>query len=84
LPSQTPRRPTDAPTVRPLIAALLALHSPLRPLSRSEAIEYRDGDTKLKGYLCDDAISGKRPGVIVVHGGGAHDDPSAGQRCSPA
>ncbi len=31
-------------------------------------IEYKDGDTVLEGYLVyDDAIEGKRPGVIVVH-----------------
>jgi len=35
---------------------------------KTETIEYKDGDTPLKGYLAyDDAIEGKRPGVIVVH-----------------
>lgn len=35
---------------------------------RTEVIEYKHGDTVLEGYLAyDDAIQGKRPGVIVVH-----------------
>ncbi len=33
-----------------------------------EPVEYRSGDTLMKGYLAyDDAIEGKRPGVLVVH-----------------
>jgi dienelactone hydrolase len=35
---------------------------------KGERIEYQQGDTTLEGYLVyDDAIEGKRPGVIVVH-----------------
>jgi len=35
---------------------------------KTETIEYRDGDTKLVGFLAyDDAIQGPRPGVLVVH-----------------
>ncbi len=35
---------------------------------QSQAIEYKDGETVLEGYLVyDDAIHGKRPGVIIVH-----------------
>ena len=31
-------------------------------------IEYKDGETTLEGYLVyDDAIQGKRPGILVVH-----------------
>lgn len=35
----------------------------------TEAVEYKDGDTVLEGYLAyDDAIiKGKRPGVLIVH-----------------
>jgi dienelactone hydrolase len=33
-----------------------------------EAVEYKHGDTVLEGYLAyDDAQSGKRPGVLIVH-----------------
>ena len=35
---------------------------------RTEAVTYRDGDTALKGYLCyDDALTDRRPGILVVH-----------------
>ena len=34
----------------------------------SEVLEYKQGDTVLEGYLSyDNSISGKRPGVLVVH-----------------
>ena len=55
-------------SIRLLIAALLALPLAAQAAIKSEAVEYRDGDTQLKGYLYyDDAVTGKRPGVIVVH-----------------
>jgi dienelactone hydrolase len=42
------------------LAAGAAIHT--------ETVEYKDGDTALEGYLAyDDAISGTRPGVLVVH-----------------
>ncbi len=35
---------------------------------QNKTIEYRDGEVVLKGHLYwDDALSGKRPGIIVVH-----------------
>ncbi len=35
---------------------------------RTKTVRYADGDVALQGYLAwDDAIKGKRPGVIVVH-----------------
>jgi dienelactone hydrolase len=35
---------------------------------KTEWVEYNHGDVKLKGYLAyDDAVSGKRPGVLVIH-----------------
>ena len=34
----------------------------------SQQVDYRQNDTKLQGYLAyDDAVKGKRPGVLVVH-----------------
>lgn len=34
----------------------------------TQTIEYKQGDTALEGYIAyDDSISGKRPGVLVVH-----------------
>ena len=35
---------------------------------RTQALEYRHGDAVLEGYLAyDDALQGKRPGVLVFH-----------------
>lgn len=35
---------------------------------RTQTLTYRQGDTTLEGYLAwDDAITGRRPGVLVVH-----------------
>ena len=34
----------------------------------TETVEYKRGDTTLEGYLAyDDSLSGKRPGVLIVH-----------------
>src|SRR5580692_5130820 len=34
----------------------------------TETVEYKQGDTTLEGYLAyDDSISGKRPGVLIIH-----------------
>lgn len=34
----------------------------------TKTVEYRQGDTVLEGYLAyDDAVTGQRPGVLVVH-----------------
>src|SRR5947208_6459156 len=34
---------------------------------KTQTVEYKDGDTTLKGFLAyDDAAKGKRPGVVVV------------------
>lgn len=35
---------------------------------KSDMVDYRQGDTDLRGYLVyDDAVTGKRPGVLVIH-----------------
>ena len=49
--------------------ALLALvPSGARAALKTETIAYRIGDKEFNGYLAyDDAIAGKRPGVLVVH-----------------
>jgi dienelactone hydrolase len=48
---------------------LLLLISPLLHAALQEKqVDYSSGDTTLKGYLVwDDAVKGKRPGVLVVH-----------------
>lgn len=47
----------------------LLVFSPwLHAALQEKTIEYKSGDTTMKGYLVwDDKISGKRPGVLVVH-----------------
>jgi dienelactone hydrolase len=42
---------------------------------RGEEVSYRAGNTVMKGYIAwDDAIKGKRPGVLVVHEWWGHND----------
>jgi dienelactone hydrolase len=42
---------------------------------KGEEVQYRDGNVVMKGYLAyDDAVKGKRPGVIVVHEWWGHNE----------
>ncbi len=43
---------------------------------KTQYVDYRDGDTPLSGYLAyDDSLTGKRPGVLLVHyRGGLQDE----------
>jgi dienelactone hydrolase len=58
---------------RPLLAVTIALGvffvvGEALAEVRTKIIEYKDGEATLKGMLAwDDATSGKRPGVLVVH-----------------
>src|SRR4029450_7710917 len=46
----------------------------------TEQIVYSDGDGRLTGFLVIDAErAGKRPGVLVVHGGAGVDDHARGR-----
>lgn len=50
------------------LAALLLLTAFAHGEVKTETIEYKDGDTVFQGLLSyDDALPGKRPGVLVVH-----------------
>ncbi len=54
----------------PAIAAalLLSLASMTSAAIKTETVEYKQGETTLKGFLAyDDASSDKRPAVIIVH-----------------
>ena len=56
--------------MRQIFLAMLLCMLPLSAQAaiKSELIEYKEGETVLEGYLVyDDAVKGKRPGVIVVH-----------------
>lgn len=51
-----------------MILALFLLSLPAFAEVQSRAVEYLDDDVPLTGYLYwDDAVQGKRPGVLVVH-----------------
>lgn len=51
-----------------LFALLLILSCSSAAAIKTEVIRYQDGEVSLQGYLAwDDAIEGRRPGVIVVH-----------------
>ena len=49
------------------LAAILFLALAARGEVKTETVEYKDGDATLKGFLAyDDAVTGKRPGVLVI------------------
>jgi dienelactone hydrolase len=53
-----------------LIISILILFSGMetRAAIQTQTIDYKQGDATLEGFLaCDDSISGKRPGVLIVH-----------------
>jgi dienelactone hydrolase len=51
-----------------LLLTLLCLAVTAEAAVKTRAVEYKQGDTVLEGYLAwDDARSGARPGVLVVH-----------------
>ena len=50
------------------IFLILFLGTNVQAKIHTETVEYKDGETLMEGYLAyDDAIKGKRPGVMVVH-----------------
>ncbi len=50
-----------------ILAALLSAIG-VRAEIKSEAVEYKEGDTTLEGWHAyDDSVQGKRPGVLIVH-----------------
>lgn len=52
-----------------LLFSALALAGVSAPAAiKLETVEYKQGDTVLEGYVAyDDALTGKRPGVVIVH-----------------
>src|ERR1039458_9629805 len=54
---------------KPILTVLaLACAGTVRAAIRTETVEYKQRDTTLEGFVAyDDAIQGKRPGVLVVH-----------------
>src|SRR5689334_24692402 len=51
-----------------LAAALIALTLPAYAAIKEKPVTYKDGETTMKGFVVyDDAIKGKRPGIVLVH-----------------
>jgi dienelactone hydrolase len=49
-------------------AAVLASAGAARAEVKTEVVEYQQGETVLQGFFAwDDAVKGKRPGVLVIH-----------------
>jgi dienelactone hydrolase len=57
--------------MRFLLAAMIAvvgMTSQACAALKTQAVDYKQGDAVLEGYLAyDDALTGKRPGILVVH-----------------
>lgn len=54
-------------TILSSILLLMLMHTPLHAAIKGDVVSYKAGNTSLIGYIAyDDAIKGKRPGVIVV------------------
>ncbi|SEH07135.1 dienelactone hydrolase family protein [Candidatus Venteria ishoeyi] len=57
------------------ILALLCSTAPVMAEIKGEAVAYQSDGVTLKGYLAyDDSITGKRPGVLVVHEWWGHNE----------
>lgn len=51
-----------------LILSIFLFSHPLLAAIQTQAVEYKDGDAVLEGYLAyDDTSTEKRPGVLIVH-----------------
>jgi dienelactone hydrolase len=52
----------------PLFTLALFALSSLQAAVKTEMVQYKQGDAVLEGYLAyDDAVQGKRPGILIVH-----------------
>ena len=62
--------------LRMIAAVVLGMAiAPLQAAVVGKEVSYRAGDTVMKGYLAyDDAVTGKRPGILVVHEWWGHND----------
>lgn len=58
-----------------VIFILMMVVTSARAEIRGEPVDYKAGDVTMKGYMAyDDSITGKRPGILVVHEWWGHDE----------
>jgi len=58
-----------------LISFLLAFSAANHAALVEQVLAYKEGDTSLKGFIAyDDAVKGKRPGILVVHEWWGHNE----------
>lgn len=58
-----------------MAVALLAFATTAAAAVQTKEIEYKQGDAVLQGFVAwNDAVSGKRPGVLVVHEWWGHNE----------
>ncbi|MEM1183041.1 MAG: dienelactone hydrolase family protein [Acidobacteriota bacterium] len=58
-----------------LVALAVCVASPLLAEVKTETIDYKVGETELRGLIAwDDSVKGKRPGVLVIHEWWGHDE----------
>jgi dienelactone hydrolase len=46
---------------------------------REDSVEYHDGDVEVRGFLVSNDQGGKRPGMLLVHGGAGLDEHAKGR-----
>ncbi|UCH52369.1 MAG: dienelactone hydrolase family protein, partial [Pseudomonadota bacterium] len=65
----------DWPKTLALALSLALASSVSLAAVKGEEVQYKEGGVVMKGYLAyDDAVKGKRPGVLVVHEWWGHND----------
>ena len=58
-----------------LVIVFLVMNLGAQSNIKTEVVEYKDGETVLQGFLVYDAsLTGKRPGVLVVHEWWGHNE----------
>src|SRR5215203_101491 len=68
--SRPPEAPEEIVMRRMMVAALcaLAMTAGANAAIKEEPVTYQDGGTTMKGVVVyDDAVQGKRPGIVLVH-----------------
>ena len=69
------KRPVLLAVLAAVLAAPMFISQPAAAAVEGKEVQYSSGGTTLKGYFAHDAsLSGKRPGVLVVHEWWGHNE----------